>query len=74
MEGNRIPKRKSYTNLKTRLRGRPRKRRQDKGREDGRTVGEEVWHEKVYNTEEWKKLLRMARNCQILHMAVEQTS
>jgi hypothetical protein len=59
-------------NLETRLRGRTRKRWQDKGREDGRIVGEEGWHEKVYNREEWKKLLRMARNCQILHIPAEQ--
>jgi hypothetical protein len=25
-------------------------------REDGRIAGEEEWHEKVYNREEWKKL------------------
>jgi len=29
-----------------------------KVREDGRIVGGEGWQEKVYNTEEWKKLLR----------------
>jgi hypothetical protein len=40
-------------------------------REDGRIVGGEVWQEKVCNREEWKKLLRTARNCHILHMAVE---
>jgi hypothetical protein len=34
-------------------------------------VGGEGWQEKVYNREEWKKLLRMARNCHIVHMAVE---
>jgi len=27
-----------------------------------RMVGGEGWHEKVHNREEWKKLLRMARN------------
>jgi len=26
---------------------------------------------KVHNREEWKELLRMARNCHILHMAME---
>jgi hypothetical protein len=36
-------------------------------REDGRIVGGEEWQEKVYNREEWKKLLRTARNCRILH-------
>jgi hypothetical protein len=40
-------------------------------REDGRIGGREVWQEKVYNREEWKKLLRTARNRRILRMAVE---
>jgi hypothetical protein len=40
-------------------------------REDGRTSGEEEWQEKVCNREEWKKLLRTARNRCILHMPVE---
>jgi len=40
-------------------------------REDGRIVGEEGWKEKVYNREEWKKLLRMARTRHILHMPME---
>jgi hypothetical protein len=40
-------------------------------REDGRIIGGEEWHEKVYNREEWKKLLRMARNHPILHMPME---
>jgi hypothetical protein len=40
-------------------------------RVDGRTIGAEEWQEKVYNREEWKKLLRTARNCRILHMAME---
>jgi hypothetical protein len=40
-------------------------------REDGRTVGAEEWQEKVYNREEWKKLLITARNCCILHVAME---
>jgi hypothetical protein len=40
-------------------------------REDGKTVGGEEWQEKVYNREEWKKLLRMARNCRNLQMAME---
>jgi hypothetical protein len=38
-------------------------------REDGRIVGEE-WQEKVYNREEWKKLLSTAMNRRILHMAM----
>jgi hypothetical protein len=40
-------------------------------REDGRMVGGEEWQEKVYNREEWKKLLRTAGNCHIVYMAVE---
>jgi hypothetical protein len=71
MEENRIPKRVFYINLETRLRGRPRNRWQDEVREDGRIVGGEGWQEKVYNREEWKKLLRMARNCRILHVPME---
>jgi hypothetical protein len=71
VEGNRIPKRVLYMNLgTTRLRGRPRNRWQDEVREDGRTVGGEVWQENVHNGEEWKKLLRTARNRHILHMAM----
>jgi hypothetical protein len=72
MEGNRIPKRVLYMNLEsTRPRGRPRNRGQDEVREDGRIVGGEGWQEKLYNKEEWKKLLRMARNRRILHMPME---
>jgi hypothetical protein len=71
-EWNRIPKRVLCINLgTTRLRGRPRNRWQDEVREDGRIVGGEGWQEKVHNREEWKKLLRMARNCRILHMPKE---
>jgi hypothetical protein len=71
-EENRIPKRVLYMNLETtRLRGRPRNIWQDEVREDGRIVGGEEWQEKVYNNEEWKKLLRTARNRCILHMPVE---
>jgi len=40
-------------------------------REDRRIVGGEGWQEKVCNGEEWKKLLRTARNRCILHMPVE---
>jgi len=40
-------------------------------REDGRIAGGEGWQEKVYNREEWKKLLRTARNHHILHMLKE---
>jgi hypothetical protein len=55
----------------TRPRGRPRNRWQDEMREDGRMVGGEEWHEKVHDKEEWKKLLRTARNRRILHMPME---
>jgi hypothetical protein len=72
MEGNIIPKRVLYMNLEsTRPRGRPRNRWQNEMRENGIIVGGEEWQEKVYNREEWKKLLRTARNRHILHMAVE---
>jgi hypothetical protein len=63
MEENRIPKRVLCMNLGARLRGRPRNRWQDEVREDGRIVGGEGWQEKVHNREEWKKLLRTAKNC-----------
>jgi hypothetical protein len=55
----------------TRLRGRPRNRWQNEVREDGRIVGREGWQEKVHNREEWKKLLRMARNRCILYTPME---
>jgi len=63
MEENRIPKKVLYRNMETtRLRGRPRNRWQDEMREDGRLVGGKGWKERVYNREEWKKLLRTARS------------
>jgi len=72
MEENRIPKRILCMNLgTTRLRSRPRNRWQDEVREDRRLVGGEGWQENVHNREEWKKLLRTARNCRILHMPME---
>ena len=72
MEENRIHKKILYMNLETTgLRGRPRNRWQDEVREDGRIVDGEGWQEKVYNREEWKKLLRTARNRHILHMPLE---
>jgi hypothetical protein len=68
MEENIIPKRLLYMNLgTTRLRARPRNRWQDEVREDGRIVGGEGWQKKVPNREEWKKLLRTARNLRTLH-------
>jgi hypothetical protein len=72
MEETRIPKRVFCMNLETtRPRVRSRNRWQDEVREDGRIVGGEVWQEKVYNTEEWKKFLRTTRNRRILHMPME---
>jgi hypothetical protein len=56
---------------RNRRRDRPRNRWQDEMREDGRVVGGEGWQEKVCNREEWKKLLRTARNRHILHMTME---
>jgi len=56
----------------TRLRGRPRNRWQDEVMDDGRIVGGEGWQEKVRNREEWKKLLRTARNRRILHVPMER--
>jgi hypothetical protein len=55
----------------TRMRGRPRNRWQDEVREDGRIVRGKGWQEEVHNGEEWKKLLRMARNRRFLHMPME---
>jgi hypothetical protein len=40
-------------------------------REDGKMVGGEEWQEKVYEREEWKRLLRTARNHRILHMPID---
>jgi len=72
MEENIIFKKVLYMNLETtRLRGRPRKRWQDEARKDGRIVGGRVWKDRVYNRKEWRKLLRTARNCRLLHMPME---
>jgi hypothetical protein len=72
MEENRIPKRVLSMKLEaTRPRGRPRNRWQDEVSEDGSIVGREEWQEKVYDREEWKRLLRTARNHRILHMPME---
>jgi hypothetical protein len=68
MEENGIPKRVLYMNLDS---TRPRNRWQDEVREDGRILGGEEWQDKLYNREEWKRLLRTARNCCILHMPIE---
>jgi hypothetical protein len=72
MQENRIPKKVLYMNLETtRLRGRPRNRWQDELKEDGRLVGGKGWKERICNREEWKKLLRTARDSRILHMPME---
>jgi len=72
MEENRITKQVLYMNLgTTRLRSRPRNRWQDEVREDGSIFGGEGWQEKVHNRQEWKKLLRTARNRRILHIPME---
>jgi hypothetical protein len=64
MEGNSIPKRLLYVNFETRMRGRPRNSWQDEVRENGRLVGRK-------ECQEWKKHLRTATNCHILHMPME---
>jgi hypothetical protein len=51
-----------------RLRGRPRNRWQDEMKEDGTLGGEKGWKERIYNRQEWKKLLRTATNRLILDM------
>jgi hypothetical protein len=72
MEENRVPRKVLYMNLETmRPRGRPRNRWQVEVREDGRLVDGVGWKERVYNREEWKRLLKTARNRRILHMPVE---
>jgi hypothetical protein len=55
----------------TRLRGRSRNRWRDEVREDGRLVVGKERKERVCNREEWKKLLRTARNHRIFHMPIE---
>jgi hypothetical protein len=40
--------------------------------EDGRIDGGEDWQGKVYDREEWKKVLRTARNHRILHMPMNE--
>jgi hypothetical protein len=71
MEENTIPQMVSYLNLKsTRPRGTPRNIWQDEVREDGRMVGGVELQDKVYNREEWKQILRTARNRRVLHMAI----
>jgi len=65
MEEKRIPKRVLYMNLGTRrLTGRPRSRWHDEVWKDIRIVGGEGW-------QEWKKIVRTARNPRILNMPME---
>ena len=72
-EENRIPQKSlKYEFETTRLRGRPRNRWQDELTKDGRLVGGTGWRERVCSREEWKKLLRTARNCRILHMSMNE--
>jgi hypothetical protein len=71
MEENRIPRRVLYINLGTRLKSRPRNRWLHEVREDGRIASGKRWQEKVHNREQWKKLLKTARNRHILHMPME---
>ena len=67
------PKKVLCMNLEiTRLKGRPRNRWQDDVRKDGILAGGIGWRERVHNREEWKKLLRTARNHHILHMPVNE--
>jgi hypothetical protein len=40
-------------------------------RDDGRMVGEKGCKERVNKRQEWKKLLRTARNRRILHLLIE---
>ena len=39
--------------------------------EENRMVSGEEWQEKVYDREEWKRLLRTARNHRILYMPMD---
>jgi hypothetical protein len=72
MEENRIPKQSViYEFGNNKAENRPRNRWQDEVREDGILVGGKEWKERVYNREEWKKLLRVARNHHILHITME---
>jgi hypothetical protein len=71
MEENISQKSTVYVFGINKTKGRPRNRWQDEVWEDGRIVGGEERQEKVYNREEWKKLLRTERNRCILHMPME---
>ena len=71
-KGTEFPIKGLSMNWKKRLRGRPRNRGQDEVRKDGRLFGGTGWRERVHNRGEWKKLLRTARNCRILHMPMNE--
>jgi len=72
MEENGISKIILYLNLETtRLRGIPQNRWEDEVWKDGILVGGIARKERVYNREEWKKLLRRARNRHFLYMPME---
>ena len=66
------PKIFKYEFGKTRLRGRQMNRWQDEVRKDGRLPDVIGWRERVHNREEWKKLLRTARNRRILYMPMNE--
>jgi hypothetical protein len=51
----------------TRPRGRSRNKWQEEVSKDGNIVGREECQGNVYDSEEWNKLLRTARNLHILH-------
>jgi hypothetical protein len=66
MGGNRISRTGLYMNVEsTKPVVRTRIRWKDEVTEDGIIVSGGVWQEKVYNREEWKKVLR---NTRILYM------
>jgi hypothetical protein len=69
-----FPKRVLYMNLgTTRLRGKPRNRWQDEVGEGWKNSWCRRVAGNVYNREEWKKLLRTARNRRILHKPMNET-
>jgi hypothetical protein len=73
MEEHKIPPKKLSMNLETaKLIGRPRNRWQEEVTKYGKLVGGIGWRERVHNIEEWKKLMRAARNFRILHMAMNE--
>jgi hypothetical protein len=73
MEENRIPKRVLYMNFDTtRVRGGSRNRWKNEVKEGGRIVVGEGWQGKVYNRQEWKKLLGTALNHRILRCVVSE--